>query len=103
VAQDVYTLANEMRKAGELSKPVSGPGSNPKSHGKNGKNKKQSKNDDDFDAALETEINRLAGEIDRLNDPSEAYDSTNPAFAASLEKKIEKETRQLTALQEFQK
>lgn len=102
VDQDVYTLANVMRKAGELAKPTSGPGSNPQ---KNGKLKvmKLKKGADEFDVALANEIKSVEFEIDRLNTLAASYDSTNAGFAIFIEKKIQKETVKLSALQEFQK
>jgi len=102
VIQDVYSLKNEMRKAGEIAPAEGNRGKGiGKSNGKS-KPKKLKKGADEFQISLVQEIQKVESEIDRLNNLAAAYDKTNSDFAASLDTKIEKETRKLTALREFQ-
>lgn len=102
VAQDIYSLATEMRKAGELAHPTSGPGSKAPKKNDSHKPAKLKKGADPFRVALANEIKGVEFEIDRLNRLCCAYDTTNTGFAIHIEEKIKKETMKLAALQEFQ-
>ncbi|MFZ2190027.1 MAG: hypothetical protein WAV48_04565 [Candidatus Magasanikiibacteriota bacterium] len=72
-----------------------------KDGGSNGK--KYKKGTDEFQFAVVKEIKQVSSDIERMNRLAEVYDSKNSEFAAFLETKIQKETKKLTMLQDFQK
>jgi len=97
VAQDIYNLANEMRKNGELA-PAQG------SHAvklAKGSKKKSAKRVDEFTGAAVEEKKRLEENIVRLEKLADKYKDSNVAFSISLEKKITADQEKIQLLQEL--
>lgn len=103
-SEDIYPVANEMRKAGKLAKPTSGPGSNPSPKKISPKHAKKisKKAGKDFQLALSNEINRVEGEIARLKRIAEKYDGTNSNFASHIDTEVEKLEALLADLKELE-
>lgn len=99
IAQDIYSLANEMRKNGELA-PAQGQGSHAVKQAK-GSKKKKAKGTDEFTAAAIDEKKRLEENVVRLEKLADKYKDSNVTFSISLEKKITADQEKIQLLQEL--
>ena len=95
----IYQLKFELKKAGKIkgkAKTAQNAGA------KKNQLKKIKKTADDFDLALADEIKRIENEIERLNGMMNVQDKVSPSFAVALEEKIQRNTKTLNTLRDFQ-